>query len=139
MSISDTKKRAAKTAATYLAVALVCAIFGTVYELFSYGVFSMFMIFCCMPPLVLGSVPFFAIYIFGKGMPGRLAFNLYNSGVATITVGFIFRGVIEIYGTTNRLSHIYSLFGALFIAASLTVYIIDIIRNKKTIAKSGNV
>ena len=95
----------------------------------------MFMIFCFMPPLILGSLPFFAIYLFGKGMPCRLAFNLYNSGIATITVGFIFRGVIEMYGTTNRLSHIYSLSGALFVAASLIVYIIDITRNKKTIEK----
>ncbi|MBR4256266.1 MAG: hypothetical protein IKQ18_03805 [Clostridia bacterium] len=137
MSSSATKKRAAKTAAVYLVVALLCAIFGTVYELFSFGVFSMFMIFCFMPPLILGSLPFFAIYLFGKGMPCRLAFNLYNSGIATITVGFIFRGVIEIYGTTNRLSHIYSLSGALFVAASLIVYIIDITRNKKTIEKQS--
>ena len=138
LSVSDIKKRAAKTAAVYLVIALLCSVFGTVYELCGFGVFSMFMIFCFIPPLVLGSLPFFAIYLLGKGMPGRLAFNLYNSGVATVTVGFIFRGVIEIYGTTNRLSHFYSLFGALFILGAVIVYIIDMIRNKKTIAKTNN-
>ena len=112
--------------------------FGAVYETFSHGVFSFFMAFCFLPPLLLGASPFFAVYLSGKGMPGRLAYNLYNSGIATITVGFIFRGVVEIYGTTNKLYHIYSGVGGLFMLSGAIIWLIDVIRSKKTIENNKN-
>ena len=139
MYTSDIKKRALKTAAVYLCVTTFCAVFGTVYEFFSHGVFSFFMAFCYLPPLLLGSAPFFTVFLTKQGMPGRLAYNLYNSGAATITVGFIFRGVTEIYGTTNRLAHIYSGVGALFLLTGAVIWITDIIRNKNTIENNKNV
>lgn len=41
----------------------------------------------------------------------------YHSGIATLTVGSIFKGVLEIYGTTNQLIVVYWIagFGLLFI------------------------
>lgn len=122
----------------YLCVTVFCAVFGSVYEIFSFGVYSFFMAFCFLPALVLGFIPFILIFLFGKQMPGRLAYNLYNSGVATVTVGFIFRGVIEIFGTTNKLAHIYSGVGAVFLLSGLIFWLTDIIRNKKTIENNKN-
>ena len=135
MYTSDIKNRAKKTALVYFCISVFCAVFGAVYELFGHGVFSFFMAFCFLPPLILGAAPFFAVYLCGKGMPKRLAFNVYNSGIATITVGFVYRGVIEIYGTTNKLAHLYSGVGALFMLSGAIIWLVDVIRNKKTIAK----
>ena len=135
MSISDTKIRAAKTAAVYLIVSLFCSVFGAVYEFFSHGVYSAYMLFCFVPPLTLGCAVFFIIYLAGSDMPCRLAFNLYNSGVASITVGFIMNGVIEIYGTTNHLTLIYFIAGAAFIVAGVIAWIVGAAKLKKTIEK----
>ena len=122
----------------YLCVTVFCAVFGSVYEIFSFGVYSFFMAFCFLPALVLGFIPFISVFLFGDQMPGRPAYNLYNSGVATVTVGFIFRGVIEIYGTTNRLAHIYSGVGALFLLAGSILWLYGVIRNKKAIENNKN-
>lgn len=138
MYTSDIKQRAKKTALSYFCVSVFCAVFGAVYETFGHGVFSFFMAFCFLPPLLLGAIPFFAVYISGKGMPGRLALNLWNSGTVTMTVGFVFRGVTEIYGTTNRLAHIYSGVSLLFLLSGGIIWITDIIRNKKTIENNKN-
>ncbi len=138
MYTSDIKQRAKKTALLYFCVSVFCAVFGAVYETFGHGVFSFFMAFCFLPPLLLGCAPFFAVYLSGIGMPGRLAYNIYNSGIATITVGFVFRGVIEIYGTTNKLAHIYSGVGALFMLSGAIIWLVDVIRHKKTIENNKN-
>lgn len=57
--------------------------------------------------------------------PGILAQCLYNSGLATLTAGSIFQGILEIYGTTSHLSIVYwtvglslSTFGLIMYAAA---------------------
>ncbi len=135
LSTSDIKTSAAKTAGVYLTAALLCSIFGAVYEFFSFGVYSFFMIFCFMPPLTLGCVPFFFIFLSGKNMMSRLSYNFYNSGVAALTVGFIMKGVIEIYGTTNRLLYVYFIGGAALMITGVVLWIVTVKKNKKTIEK----
>lgn len=49
--------------------------------------------------------------------------NLYHSGIATLTVGSIIRGVLDIYGTTNQLTNYYWIVGIILIAISLIQYI----------------
>ena len=139
MSTSDIKKRSLRTFVSYLTVSFLCCLFGSVYEMFSHGVLSLYMIFCFMPPLLLGSVPFIVIYFTGKGFPGRLAYNLYNSGVAALTVGLIFSGVLQIYGTTNRLSAVYYITAALFITSGLVCRLCEAKKNKNALEKVKNV
>ena len=139
MSTSDIKKRAKKTAIVYFCVSVFCAVFGLIYEYFSHGVYSFFMAFNFLAPLVHGALPFFIISLIGKGMPGRIAFNLYNSGVATLTVGFIFKGVLEIYGTTNKLARVYFITFGVLTAVSVVLWIINLINNKKRVEKSQSV
>ena len=80
------------------------------------------MTFCFLPTLILGALPFGIFFLAGLRMPGRLSFNLYNSGVAALTTGFIFKGVIDIYGTTNRLLSVYFICGALFIVSAAVCF-----------------
>lgn len=131
MYTSDTDKSALRTFSVYLSVTFLCGIFGFIYELFSHGVFSFFMACCFLPPLLLGTLPFLAVYVTKKGYPGRLALNLYNSGVAALTAGFMFTGVLQIYGTTNRLGAVYYAAAALFTVSGVIFWIIGAKKDKK--------
>lgn len=111
---------------SYLCIALICALFGAIYEVFSYGVYSFFMIYAFAFPLIGGSLYFFALDLFGKRVPGRLSLNLYNSGIATLTIGCILEGILEIYGTTNSLTSVYWFVGILFVLVGILFYIVEL-------------
>ena len=112
LSTSDTKK----TAFVYLLIALFCVLFGAVYEHFSHEVYSGYMIYAFAFPLVGGTLPFLALDLFPwKKYPSTIARNLYHSGIATLTVGSILQGVLEIYGTTNSLCGIYWVVGGILV------------------------
>lgn len=49
----------------------------------------------------------------------RLTFNLWNSGVATITAGFLLRGIINLSGRSTTLDQPYWFIGAGFLALAL--------------------
>ena len=87
----------------YLFSTVGSILFGAVYELFSHGVWSCFMICAFAFPLLLGAIPFFLLRKRGKSFPGRAA-DLIHAGVAALTVGSILQGVLEIYGTSNPLT-----------------------------------
>ena len=59
-----------------------------------------------------------------RRQPGRFALNAYNSGLAALTVGSIFKGVLDIYGTTNRLVYVYAAVGGLLTAVGLIAYLL---------------
>lgn len=109
----------AVTGFVYLLISLFCAVFGAVYEHFSHEVYSGFMVYAFLFPLCGGTIVFYGLSLFGKHFPSRLAYNLYNSGIAALTVGSIFTGVLEIYGTTNRLTMVYWIAGAAFVFAGI--------------------
>lgn len=46
--------------------------------------------------------------------------NLWNSGVACLSVGCVFQGVLAIYGTTNSLIVVYPITGGLLMLLALT-------------------
>ena len=105
------------------------ALFGAVYELFSHEVYSYFMIYAFAVPLMLGVMPY-ALLLISRKVPGRAALNLWNSGIAALSVGCVFRGVLEIYGTTNSLSVIYPVSGLLLLTAGLITGIVGLKRKQ---------
>lgn len=128
MFTSDDKtKTVLKTAFTHLIFSIICAFVGAVYERFSHGVYSYYMIYAFACPLALGALPLFIIGLFGKKQPGKLALNAWNSGIAALTVGSIFKGVLDIYGTTNRLIIVYPIAAGVLLIAG----IIGFIRSKR--------
>ena len=106
-----------KLSRTYAVITLACALFGAIYELFSHEVYSYFMIYAFVVPLVLGTLLSLRFCRAKARVPGRLALNAWNSGVATLTVGCIFKGALDIYGTTNRLVVVYPIAAALLLIA----------------------
>ncbi|MDY3766696.1 MAG: hypothetical protein SO016_08415 [Lachnospiraceae bacterium] len=127
ISDTDTKRSAAKTAFVYLLTALFCALFGAIYERYSHEVYSFYMIYSFMFPLAGGTLPFLAISLLRiKKYPRALSRNLYHSGIATLTVGSIIRGILDIYGTTNRLIRWYWYAGILFIIAAILFFFLQL-------------
>lgn len=124
MYTSDTDKDFfAKTARIYSAVSVFCAVFGAVYELFSHNVYSYYMIFAFVFPLLGGAIPFWILGILRvKKLSVGLPRKLYHSGIAALTVGSTVNGILEIYGTTNALSKIYWYAGAAFLIIAIILF-----------------
>ena len=114
-----------RTVVVYLFVTLFCVLFSAVYEYFSHEVYSYFMLYAFVFPLAGGALPFVSMAFYGKSLPGRIACNLYHSGIAALTVGSLFQGVLDIYGTTNRLALVYWIAGALFLFLGMIAYFVD--------------
>ena len=110
------RKRAAKTALVYLLVSLFFVLFGAVYEIYSHEVYSYYMLYAFAFPLVGGTLVFNILsFLKLQKYPNAIACNLYHSGIATLTVGSVVQGVLEIYGTTNTLSDYYWYVGIVLI------------------------
>ena len=136
LSISDTepgKRNMRKISLIYLLVAIFSALFGIIYEQFSHGVYSGYMIFAFAFPLIGGTLPFAALSLFAHGLlPGRLPRFLYNAGIAALTVGSMMKGVLEIYGTTNDLLKIYRFAGFGFVGIGLIIYAAELLSARKS-------
>jgi hypothetical protein len=117
-------RRALGACLAYLAAALFCLVFGAVYEHFSHGVYSNAMVYAFAYPLCLGVLPFFAACAFGgerteRIVPSGASAHLWAYGVATLTVGSILSGVLEIYGTDSDLLIVYPIAGAVLLWAAI--------------------
>ena len=132
LSTLVTNRTHLKTAFTYLLISIFVALFGGIYEVFSHGVYSNFMLYAFAFPLVGGCLPFFALgmwsYVGGEkhpihfSAPRKLTRNLYHSGIATLTIGSVIRGVLDIYGTTNFLTNFYWPVGIGFVVVGIISY-----------------
>ena len=107
------------------------ALFGVVYEHFSHGVFSAFMVFAFTIPLAAGGILQSLLLIANVRIPD-LALRLWNYAIALLTAGCIWKGVLDIYGTTNRLLLFYPIIGGILALLATALFIIK----KKTSFKS---
>lgn len=103
--------------------AVFFAVFGMVYELFSHGVFSPYMAFAFTIPLVAGGI-LQSILLKTKVRIPDLALRLWNYAIALLTVGSIWKGVLDIYGTTNRLIVYYPIFGGILLLLAVVQFIL---------------
>ena len=125
MSTSDNRrKQLLKYAFFYMLITLFCVIFGAVYEQFGHGVYSYRMIYAFIVPLVLGALCISGIALRAKHLPGSEALLLWNCGTATMTVGLLFHGVLDIYGTTNNWPLVYYIAGAVLLCGGIIFYLI---------------
>lgn len=95
------KKRLKKTAVVYALITVFFFIFSRIYEHFSFGETSVYMHWLFGVPLIGGVV----LLIFQKMIPNlsRLSLNLWNSAVATIATGVLFRGIVNLSGRSTTL------------------------------------
>ena len=105
-------------------------VFAKIYGIFSHGVSSAFMSYAFLLPLSLIFLPKLLNLCTGNRLWNgsldteegegekklfftSLAFFLWKSGVAVLTVGSIYKGVLDIYGTSGTFEWIYLVVGIL--------------------------
>ncbi len=105
-------------------------IFSRIYESLSYGEFSVFMHYMFCATLVGGILLLGFLQV--KPNLSRITYNLWNSGIATITAGCLLRGIINLSGRSTTLDQPYWYVGAGFLALSLiTLFISDTRRTRQ--------
>ena len=114
---NPSKKRFKKTAVSYILLTLFFFAFSRIYESFSFGETSSHMHYLFALPLAGGIL----LLLFMKMIPNlsRLSLNLWNSAVATITAGMLFRGIVNLSGRSTTLDMPYWYVGAAFAALAL--------------------
>lgn len=129
MSTSDTKKYS-RVALIYLIITVLCALFGAVYEYFSFGVYSYFMLYAFVFPLVGGAIPSLCISLIRPEFSTwSICETLHHCAIATFTVGSIIQGVLEIYGTTNQAVQYYWYAGIAALLAAVLLHGVKSFRN----------
>lgn len=115
-----------------LIAAAALLLFAAVYECFSHGVISAFMVGAFLIPLLGGALPGLLLErLPARRRPGGPSRWLWGAGLTVLTAGSLFRGVLEIYGTTSRLGAVYwTVGGALCLAGGLW-YALRLLRKKK--------
>ena len=99
--------------------AAAVAAFGGIYEHFSFGVWSFFMVYAFFPFLAGG---LWLLRLSRKASPpGQLFLGLLEPGLFMLTLGSLCRGVVEIYGTENRLLPVLPTAGCALLLAALVV------------------
>ena len=113
----------------YIGITIFIGLFGTVYEMFSNNVFSPAMYLAWLIPCILGVGVYLALAFAPiDKVPGTLIECIYNFGVAMLTVRSIFIGVVDIYGTTNRMMlTTYTVLSIVFLAIGGSAFIAIII------------
>ena len=107
----------------HIFAAAFLALFGAIYEHFSHEVYSYFMIYAFAIPLLLGAVPYGILA--GKNVTvSDTTCNLWNCAIATFSVGCLFKGALDIYGTTNRLIMVYPVVGTVLVVAAIISFAI---------------
>ncbi len=117
--VEPTKDTRVRLAFRYLLITILCAVFGAVYEAFSHGVYAFGMVYAFAIPLLGGVLPALLLARHGRALPSDKAVQLWHFGISALTVGSLFSGALEIYGTTSRLTAVYWLAGGVCLLLSL--------------------
>lgn len=113
----------------YLILSIFLFIFSRVYVSLSYGEVSIFMNTLSLVPLIGGGLLVGLLYL--QPTLSRISFNLWNSGVAVLTAGFLLRGIINLSGRSTTLDWPYWLIGAGFLGLALVSIGLSLFRSKK--------
>lgn len=109
--------------------AMFVILFGAVYEIFSHGVYSYYMIYAFLFPLIGGALPFLVMARFDiRKIPDSFCRTIYHAAIATLTTGSLLNGVLEIYGTTNHLSVYYWYAGILLAVIAVVMHVVRLVR-----------
>ena len=123
------KKRFKKTVISYTLITIFFFAFSRIYEAFSFGETSVHMHYLFTVPLVGGII----LAILLKVLPyfSRISLNLWNSAIAIITTGTLFRGIVNLSGRSTTLDAPYWYVGFSFaILAILSIIIHPLLTNK---------
>lgn len=129
--INTSKKRFKNTVISYTLITIFFFVFSRIYEAFSFGETSVHMHYLFAVPLVGGIL----LTMFLKILPqfSRMSLNLWNSAVAILTTGTLFRGIVNLSGRSTTLDAPYWYVGIGFVILALLSIVINLIRLKKKV------
>ena len=105
----------------YGVATIFCFVFQLVYAQFSHGVDSPYMTYSFLIPFAGGAISTLGLFLWGKTASSAFR-QLICGGTIWFTLGCIFKGVLEIYGTTNHMAVVFTVLGlAQLLAAFLTI------------------
>lgn len=123
MTLSTSENKLGKALFRYVFVTIFCACFGIIYEQFSHGVSSNWMIYFFLWPLIGGVVPITILLNYnGLPYPNGWCWLFFHSAIATLTIGSCMKGVLEIYGTSSNLLIWYDWVGVILFSAAFLSY-----------------
>ena len=138
LCLSNPHKWAVQKMKRYGIATVLVAIFGRIYLMFSHGESSRYMSCAFLVPLVCG-VFFWGVFAFTNLIPvrNRVLEALMYAGTATLTIGSIERGVLVIYGTTNRMVITFFYVAAVLYLAAALVFFWGLLRRFPPFGNSG--
>ena len=106
------KRRFKRTIISYSIISLFFLAFSQIYLSKSFGETSVHMTWLPLVPLVGGAL----LLLVMKLIPNlsRLSYNLWNSSVAILIFGFLFRGIVNLSGRSTTLDTPYWIATAIF-------------------------
>ena len=113
----------------YLIISIFFFLFSRIYVSLSYGEYSFFMNTLSLVPLIGGGLLVGLLLV--QPNLSRVSFNLWNSGVAVLTAGFLLRGIINLSGRSTTLDWPYWLIGAGFLGLALVSFGLSLFQSKK--------
>lgn len=125
-----------KSVIIWIGISVFCLVFFIVYNQFSHGVHSPYMTWLFAWPLVFGVIPSIVIICVKRAAGkciwiNKTSYNLYCSGVASLTVSSLMRGIFDIAGTGSKYQVWLMYAGVLFVIAGIIDYRIDLLRRAK--------
>ena len=130
LDIKSNKRQIVK----YLIMSIFFLLFALIYEIFSHGVFSSYMMCAFLIPLLMGTFIYGMIYYTKTNRYlSNSAIIFYNTSILTFTLGSIMKGVLDIYGTTNQMISIYSKLGISLIIISIIININYNVKERRNI------
>ena len=102
-----------KKSLIYLGVSVFVFIFGQIYEYFSHGVYSSYMMYAFLIPFIglLNNL------ILKRTVSDNVTLP-WKCGISTLSAGSIYKGVLEIYGTSGTFEIVYLIIGSIFCVMS---------------------
>lgn len=122
-----------KTAVVYFLLSVSAVAVDNIYALFGHVVRSVSMSLMFLYPLLGGALIFLLLGFIAPNIGGRayrLGCNLYNSGIATLTAGSLFKGILDIAGTASGFSGVFMRIGWTCVIVGLGVLIIVVVKGR---------
>lgn len=124
MCILDINKRIKRSIIAYFFITIFLIVFDRIYAIFSHGVSSLSMNLMFLYPLIggMGVYILFKYLCNEKEIKFRFIFNVYNTGIAILTIGSLLKGIMDIAGTSSQYIVYYRIIGIIFIIVSIIVF-----------------
>jgi hypothetical protein len=120
-----------KKSLIYLGISIFVFIFGQIYEYFSHGVYSSYMMFAFLIPFIGLFIPSLLNNLILKRKITDNVTLPWKCGIATLTVGSIYKGVLEIYGTSGTFEPVYLIIGSLLCIIATIVLVTSRVNTDK--------